>query len=269
MRRGRIHNYSKETMTTNANNGSNKPGSSSKQLLTGNTVLDKLLNQLSKDDRELVLRLMTELGIKADDPTHPLLVAMQYYVSILRDIPDEMKAAAEESLRRAITVYGGIQTQIDNSATRIEGKVSKIDDIRVQWNQDTAALLPKFKTAFDEAMQVAVAAYKAKTSEIAENSLQEWATNLEHVKTMYLRDVLKQGLIWASGVSAIALLAVGGAAYWFGVQQGKANAVEEFGNQDWYTISQQMINRADNKQRLINCYNDSNPKCTVWIQDPQ
>lgn len=259
-------------MTSNANNSSNKPGSSSKQLLTGNTVLDKLLNQLSKDDRELVLRLMTELGIKADDPTHPLLVAMQYYVSILKHIPEEMKTAADEACRKALTVYGTIQTKIDDSATMIESEVGKIDGIRVQWNQDAAALLPKFKAAFDEAMQVAVAAYKAKTSEIAEDSLKEWATSLEHFKTMYLRDVLRQGLIWASGVSAIALLAVGGTAYWIGTQHGRDGAVQNsykaFGNQANYDFAKNLMNRSDNVQRFVKCQQDDNEKCTVWIKTP-
>lgn len=230
--------------------------------------MDKLLNQLPKDDRELVLRLMTELGMKASDPTHPLLVAMQYYVSILRDIPEDMKTAADEACRKALTAYGTIQTKIDGSVTKVETEVGKIDKVRVKWVENAEALLPKFKKAFDEAMQTATAAYTAKTSEIAETSLQEWAQELESVRRIYLRDVLRQGLIWASGVSAIALLAVGGAAYWFGTQQGRASAVKEFGNQDWYDIGKATINRADNKQRILNCNRDGNPKCTVWITDP-
>jgi hypothetical protein len=80
--------------------------------------------------------------------------------------------------------------------------------------------------------------------------------------------VWKQGLIWASGAIVISLLAVGGATYWMGTQQGRASAVKEFGNQEWYDIGKAAINRADNKQRMINCYQDDNPKCTIWITNP-
>ncbi|NJL56669.1 hypothetical protein HC928_17040 [bacterium] len=116
-----------------------------RQILPGDTVLDKLLNQLSTGDRELILRLMTELGMKANDPTHPLLVAMQYYVSILRDIPAEMQCAADEAFRKALTVYGTIQTQIDDSAIRVESGVGEINRVREQWVKDVEALLPKLR----------------------------------------------------------------------------------------------------------------------------
>jgi len=242
------------------------------QILTGNTILDKLLNQLSQSDREFVLRLMTELGIPTNDPMHPFLVALQYYVSILRDIPASLKSSADESFRKAAQVYGSIQSNIENS-------VAEIDEIRQQWKEDAEALLPSFRTAFDIAftkakedadsiLRLKVKAYEKEIDRINEEALDRWQDSFSDARNRYLGDVLKQGLIWASGAIVITSLAVGGAAYWFGVQQGQANAVKEFGNQDWYDISRDTINRADNKQRMINCNKDRNPKCTIWMVDP-
>lgn len=248
------------------------------------STIDQLTETLPQDSRELFLRLMIALDVKENSPLLPIFVALQFYseylkslstqlrsvaTSLLQKIPNQMKTAGDDALTKALTSYGTIQTQIDNSIGQVEAQVKKVDSIRDQWKQDTEALLPNFKGAFTVAKSEAVEAYQAEIRKQSETALQEWGQELESTRKIYLADVLKQGFIWATGASAIALLAVGGAAYWFGVQQGKANAVKEFGNQDWYTISQQMINRADNKQRLINCYNDSNPKCTVWIRDPQ
>jgi len=249
--------------TSGANNGSNQ-----RRILTGNTILDKLLNQLSQDDREFVLRLMTELGIRADDPMHPLLVALQYYICLLRDIPEQMRAAAKDSMREALTTYGTIQTKIDNSVDQVKAQVDRVDGIREHWKQDAEALLPKLTTAFDDAKKISIEAHQAEMRKNAEAELQGWGEELKSVRTLYLRDVLWQGLIWAGSAVAIAILAVGGAAYSFGTQQGRASVVKEFGNQDWFDIGKATINRADNKQRILSCYRDSNPKCTVWITDP-
>jgi|GEM_PF-3824758 len=252
--------------TNNSNSGNSKP------ILTGNTILDKLLNQLSKDDREFILRLMAELGIPTNDPMHPFLVALQYYVHILREIPAAMKSSADESFRKAVTVYGTIQTNIDNSTKKIETEVGKIDSIRVQWGNDVKALLPEFRTAFDEAMKTATAAYQKKINKIAETSLQDWGRELESTRTIYLRDVFQQGLIWAGSSTAIALLSVGGAAYWVGTQHGRDAAVQAsykaFGRQPSYDFAKELMNREDNVQRFIKCQDEGNEKCTVWIKNP-
>lgn len=257
-------------MTDSSSSSSNNNGN--KQLLSGNTVLDKLLNQLPKDDRELVLRLMAELGIKANDPTHPLLVAMQYYVSILRDVPRDMKIAADDAFRKAISVYGSIQGQIENSATRIESDVNRLDSVRAQWVKEAEALLPAFKTAFNAAFEASLktveAGYKLKAEEVEKAKVKEWKQNLENFREEYFSDIRKMVLVISGGVLVVPLLVGMGAAYWLGVQQGQANAVKEFGNQDWYDISKVTINRADNKQRILMCSRDGNPKCTIWIADP-
>lgn len=252
--------------STPGSNGNHKP------ILTGNTVLDKLLNQLEKDDREFILRLMAELGIPTNDPMHPFLVALQYYVQILREIPAAMKSAADESFRKAATVYGSIQSNLNHSVAQIEG-------IRLQWGEDTKALLPEFSstfnTAFDQAIQSAdvvlkkkVEAYRQEINQINATASRDWSQELVRTRNLYLSDVFWQGLVWASSATAIALLIVAGAAYWLGTQQGRAIAAQEFGDQDWYTISQQLINRADNKQRLLRCNQDRNVKCTLWMEDP-
>jgi hypothetical protein len=189
-------------------------------------------------------------------------------ICLLQDIPTQMRSAARDALREALTTYGTIQTKIDNSIGQVQSEVDRVDGIRGQWKQDAEALLPKFSAAFNSAKAIAVEAYQAELRENSEDSLQNWAQELESTRKLYLSDVLRQGLIWASGATAIALLAVGGAAYWFGTQQGQANAVKEFGNQDWYDISKATIKRSDNKQRILNCYRDNNPKCTIWIIDP-
>jgi hypothetical protein len=243
-----------------------------KPILTGNTVLDKLLNQLEKGDREFILRLMAELGIPTNDPMHPFLVALQYYVQILREIPAAMKSAADESFRKAATVYGSIQSNLNHSVVQIEG-------IRVQWEEDTKALLPEFRSAFnaafDQAIQSAdvvlqkkVEGYRQEINKINATALREWSQELVRTRNLYLSDVFWQGLVWASTATAIALVVVAGSAYWLGTRQGQVNAAKEFGDQDWYTISQQLINRADNKQRLLRCNQDRNVKCTLWMEDP-
>ncbi len=253
--------------TSGANNGSSKG-----KILTGNTILDKLLNQLSQDDREFVLRLMTELGIRSDDPMHPLLVALQYYICLLRDIPEQMRAAAKDSMREALTTYGTIQTKIDNSVDRVKTQVDRVDGIREHWKQDAEALLPKLTTAFDAAKKTSIEAHQAEMRKNAEAELQSWGQELESTRRIYLGDVLKQGLIWASGATVIALLAVGGTAYWIGSQQGRSAAVQDsykaFGGQSNYGFAKNLMNRGDNVQRFVKCQEDGNEKCTVWMQNP-
>lgn len=253
--------------TSSSNNGSNKG-----RILTGNTILDKLLNQLSQDDREFVLRLMTELGIRADDPMHPLLVALQYYICLLRDIPEQMRSAAKDSMREALTTYGTIQTEIDNSVDRVKAQVDRVDDIREQWNQDAEALLPKLSTAFDTAKKTSIEAHQAEMRKNAETHLQDWAQELESTRKIYLADVLKQGLIWAGSAVTIALLAVGGTTYWIGTQHGRDGAVQNsykaFGNQANYDFAKNLMNRSDNVQRFVKCQEEDNEKCTVWMKTP-
>jgi len=265
-----------------ASNGSNS-NNNSNQILSGNTILDKLLNQLPPDDRELLLRLIAELGVPLNDPMFPFLVVLQYYVATLRDIPEAMKSSADESFRRAIMVYGTIQSNIDNSTAKIESEIGKVESARIQWNKDTQALLSEFRATFNTALSKAMksadeslprktSAHQKKADEINKMALQSWTGELENTRKIYLRDVFTQGFIWAGSSTVIALLAVGGAAYWSGFQHGQEVAVQDsykaFGGSASYTFAKNLMNRADNGGRFVKCGDEGNDKCTVWIKNP-
>jgi F0F1-type ATP synthase membrane subunit b/b' len=236
-----------------------KPNNSSngdhEEIIPGNTILNKLLNELSPADREFILRLMVELGIPNNDPMHPFLVALQYYVSILRDIPAAMKAAADDSLRKAAAIYGTFQSNIENVTAKIAFEVDRIDGLRVQWGEDAEALLPKFKAVFDatfdqaiqaadEVLQKKVAGYQKRVDEINEKALQSWSEQLESTRSAYLRDVLRQGLIWASGALLMTAAAIGWAAYQKGSQDGF---------RDGYNASVQDVYKAFGGKRGYEC----------------
>jgi hypothetical protein len=244
-----------------------------------NTV-DQLTATLPQDNRELFLRLMVALDMRDNNPLLPIFVALQFYseylkslsiqlrsvaTTLLEKIPREVKSAGDAALTKALTSYGSIQTQIDQSVTSIEFS-------RTQWNRDTETLLPKLEAAFATAKTDAVEAYQAEIRKQAEASLQDWRLELEDTRKLYLSDVLKQGLIWASGAIAIALLAVGGAAYWVGTQQGRDGAVQNsykaFGSQANYEFAKKLMNRSDNVQRFVKCQKEENEKCTVWMRNP-
>lgn len=267
--------------TNGANNGSSQSGNS-KQILKGDRILDKLLNQFSKDDQRLILQLMVELGISANDPVYPLLVAMQYYVSILREIPNEMRAAADESSQKIIKAHDAIQSNIDNTAAKVESGVGKIDGTRIQWNKDTKALLLEFLSTFDathrktmrtaEELQKKTGAHQKQTDKTHAVALQNREKELSSSRTPDLKSILWQGWIWAGSSTAISLLVVTVLAYSLGNQQGREAAVQNsykaFNGMPTYNLAKGLMNLADNPNRLTKCKNDNNNKCTIWIENP-
>lgn len=212
-----------------------------------------------------------ELGIATNDPIFPILVMLQHYKYFLQQIPDEIAASSNEALTKALQTYGVIQTRIDRSISEIQG-------IQRQWKKETQALLPDFRNAFDEALKKAsnkadlhlnkrVEDYQRDIDKLSFESLQKFTKVSTKTLESYQQNSLWQGMIASSGAVLLSVLAVGITAFWVGIQQGQSNAIKEFGGEGWYRISEQLINRADNRQRLSLCAKDQNPKCTLWIQD--
>ena len=245
--------------------------------------IDKLTAALPQERRELFLRLMVALDVEDGNPLLPIFVGLQVYIEYLKTvlgdiqqvgiaykegIPAEMRVAADDSLRKALTAYGDIQGRIDESAGHIETSVERIDSIREQWLKDMEALVPDIQKAYSHSMQDALAAYRASTQQIAEDSLSRWSKELVSIRKSYLQDVLIQGLIWASGVVLIALLVVAGAANWQGRDAATQGVYGSFGGVAMYDFSQQLMNRPQNLDRLVNCRSNGQPECTIWIEDP-
>ncbi len=251
----------------------NTDTSSEDLVLTGSTVLDKLLNQLPAADRELVLRLMMELGLPPNDPTFPLLVAMQYYVNIFKQVPGEIESAAEDSVDRAIAHYAEIEQGLGESVTLV-------NSLRQQWIKDAKALLPGIKEAFNESLQQSmhsadillktkIDAYKKEINQSQFDSMQEWAERMENTRNLYLRDVVRQGWVWAGSAVAIALVAVGAVCWWGGSTLTRQQIYSSFGGEKIYKTMLFFNHLGDNPDRLLRCRATKNPKCTVWLVDPK
>ena len=245
--------------------------------------IDKLTAALPQERRELFLRLMVALDVEEGNPLLPIFVGLQVYIEYLKtvlgdiqefaiafkeEIPAEMRDASDDSLRKALTAYGDIQGRINKSAGHIDQSVGRIDSIREQWRKEMAALVPDIQKAYSLSMQDALAAYRASTQQIAEDSLSRWSKELVSIRKSYLQDVLKQGLIWASGVVLIALLVVAGAANWQGRNAANQEVYSSFGGVAMYDFSQQLMNRRQNLDRLVNCRSNGQSECTIWIEDP-
>lgn len=248
-------------------------------ILPGDGYINKLLNQLPKDDREFVLRLLAELGLANDPASMPFFIVFQYYLNFFKRVPDEMEEAARASLKEALIVYGKIQAEIDKSigqvesqADRVESEVDRVDAIRHQFVEDIKNLLPLFGSAFDAASQTAAETYEKTLKTLNKNSQQDLEKERTKIRNTYLKDVMWQGFIWAVPVMLVALLCVGGAAYWGGIQRGQTTIVGEafqsFGGETNYNFARDLIKRSDNIQRINRCQQDKNDKCTLWIADP-
>lgn len=162
----------------------------------------------------------------------------------------------------------------------LENSVSEIDSIRQRWKKDTQALLPNFRNAFnlafnkatkdmDQVLQHKIEVYQKEIEKIEAASLRDWNQALANARSIYLKDVLKQGLIWASGVTAIALLAVGSISWWGSSILTKQQIYKEFGGESMYDTMLYFNRLGDNPDLLLRCKASSNPKCTVWIADPK
>ena len=245
--------------------------------------IDKMTAALPQERRELFLRLMVALDVEEGNPLLPIFVGLQVYIEYLKvvlgdiqqvgilyksEIPAEMRVAADESLRKALSVYGDIQGRIDLSVSQIDESVGRIESIRVLWQKEMAALVPDIQKAYSASMEDAISAYRATTQQIAEDSLSRWSKELVSIRKTYLRDVIKQGLAWASGVVLIALLVVAGVANWQGRHVATQQAYDSFGGVAVYDFSQQLTARTENLDRLVQCRTNGLSECTIWIQDP-
>ncbi|HEY9629327.1 MAG TPA: hypothetical protein V6C84_18650 [Coleofasciculaceae cyanobacterium] len=282
-------------MTTNgANNGSSQSGND-KQILKGDSILEKLLNQFPEDDQRLILQLMVELGTPADDPIYPLLVAMQYYVIILKEIPNDIRAAADESYQKIVKAGDDAAAKIksescqkivkagDDAAAKIKSEAGKMDSNRTQSHEQLKALLAEFLSKWgavqnkamqtaDEVLQKKIGAYQKEIDKINAVALQNREKELSSSRTPDLKSILWQGWIWAGGLTAISLLAATVLAYSLGNQQGREAAVQNsykaFNGMPTYNFAKGLMNLGDNPNRLTKCINDNNSKCTIWIENP-
>lgn len=246
-------------------------------LLELETVVDRLIETLPPERREFFLRLMVALDVEERSPLLPMILGLQLYAEylkkvisvLLHQLPTNIKTAGDAAANRVLTSYGTIQSQIDVSVEQVRSEVTRIGAIRDQWNSNANELLPKLESAFTTAKDDAIKAYKAEIDTIAEDTLKDWADNYSATRQECLRQV------WRMSAMAIGLggLAIGVAAYFGGVQQGRAAAVQDsykaFGGAENYEFTKYLVRRGDNVQRFVKCQKDGNDKCTVWISTPQ
>jgi hypothetical protein len=165
-------------------------------ILLGDSILEKLLHQMPQEKREFVLLLMQELGLPKDDPALPLLIALEYYVNLLQDIPEAMEAAADEALKKLLSSYAPIQE-------KLSGTVWEIDQIRVRWEQDTRALIVDVQHLFDDARRLAIKRYEADLMAAHRTKLDQFAREWKNVQKYYRSDVKWQGFWYAAGVGLV------------------------------------------------------------------
>jgi hypothetical protein len=165
-------------------------------ILLGDSILEKLLHQMPQEKREFVLLLMQELGLPKDDPALPLLIALEYYVNLLQDIPEAMQQSADAALKKSLSSYATIQD-------KLSGTVWEIDQIRVQWGHDTRALIIDVQKMLDEARRLAVKRFEADLMAAHRTKLDQFVTEWRDVQADYIRDVKWQGLWYAAGVGLV------------------------------------------------------------------
>lgn len=250
-------------------------------------AFDQLSSILPPQQERLFLRLMQALELKVGDPLLPIIVALQVYSEYLKtlsdkfcstgntlskEIPDEIRNAGDDALNKALATYSTIQTQIEQSVDDIKSSVTDVEEIRVKWEKNTKSLLPEFKDAFESAKKEAVEAYQTEIQTKVEAFHRKQQRELESLCKTYFADVFKQVVLWSGTAVTVSLLFVGGTAYWLGTQNGKTAAVQasyqSFQGKSNYEFAKSLMNRADNISRLVKCSNESNAKCTVWIEDP-
>jgi hypothetical protein len=162
-------------------------------ILLGDSILEKLLHQMPQEKREFVLLLMQELALPKDDPALPLLIALEYYVNLLQDIPEAMEAAADEALKKWLSSYAAIQE-------KLSGTVREIDQIRVRWGQDTRALIVDVQHMFDEARRLAIQRYEADLMAAQREQMKVFRREWQEVQAEYVRDVNRQSFWAAAGL---------------------------------------------------------------------
>jgi hypothetical protein len=234
-----------------------KPGrGGAPEILEGDSILEKLVNQMPPEKRQFVLLLMAELGLPKDDPSLPLLIALQYYVNILQDIPEAMEAAADVALKQALSAYAGIQT-------RLAGTVLEIDAVRANWLRDTQELLGDVAISFEGARQAAVQQY-ADLLRVNERRLKAFAKEWRDLQKHYAQDIRRQGMQIAFGVGLAALIVCSALAGWVGASSHPTLPTP---TQTEMTFSR-MATLHDNSLRLERCFKDqenNGGKCTFWI----
>jgi hypothetical protein len=225
-------------------------------ILAGDSILEKLVHQMPPAKREFVLLLMAELGLPKDDPALPLLIALQYYVNILQDIPEAMQAAADAALKQALTTYAGIQA-------RLSGTVQEIDAVRAKWLRDTQGLLDDVSGVFDAARRTAVQQYEADLLRVNALRLKAFAKEWRELQQDYAKDIRWQGMQISFGVGLAALIVCSGLAAWVGGSMqhppSPIPAAARFTN---------LAGLRDNGLRMDHCFKDqenNGGKCTFWI----
>ena len=212
--------------------------------------------------------LPAELRTAADESLGKALSAYGDIQSRIDASLQAMWGAADESLGKAVSAYGDIQKQIDSSVSHIDNSIGQIKQLRHNWAADVAVLLPNLKDAYGKAMEDSIAAYRAATKRVSEESLAQWRDDLASFRNLYLRDVLMQGYAWGTVVALAVCVAVGWAGGVHGRNAAEQDAYRSFGGEANYKFAQRLMRRADNVERFLKCERDNNPKCTVWIQPP-
>ncbi len=189
-----------------------KPGRGGEpEILEGESILEKLVNQMPQEKREFVLLLMAELGLPKNDPSLPLLIALQYYVNILQDIPEAMQGSADAALKKSLSSYAAIQT-------RLSGTVQEIDLIRTQWSSDTRRLFIDVQNHFNAASKLALQRYEAELVAANRERLKEFAREWRELQKNYIRDVNRQGMWHSAGVGLVAIILFFLLGLWIGVK---------------------------------------------------
>ena len=243
-----------------------------RQVLGGFEDTQSQIDRSLRDMRTVVdaykQELPAELRTAADESLGKALSAYGDIQSRIDASLRELRGAADESLGKAVSAYGDIQKQIDSSVSQIDNSIGQIKQLRHNWAADVAVLLPNLKDAYGKAMEDSIAAYRAATKRVSEESLAQWRDDLLTFRNLYLRDVLMQGYVWGTGVALAVCVAVGWAGGVHGRNAAEQEAYSAFGGEANYKFAQRLMRRADNVERFLKCERDNNPKCTVWIQPP-
>jgi vacuolar-type H+-ATPase subunit H len=255
-------------ITSETKNGVNKPQK---------TYLDQMLERLSPSDREMVLKLCLELGIPQNDPAFLLPVFLYQPMKLITEVPSRIESSNEVALNKMLTAYNVIQSQIDESIEQIEEMletsnqrsnqvlsqtVNNINNARSEW-------IKEVKKVLVDAKKSALEEYKASAKKIDEKLVASQTKQLEHLQEYYLGDVRKQGFIQALGSTALACLACLALGFNAGMYYKQQQMIQNFGSAEKYKFANDVMNYGDNVDRFNRCIADNNPKCTIWITEPQ
>lgn len=232
--------------------------------------IDRLLKQLTPQQRDQVQRLSLELGIRPNDHLFLLLVVLQYYLLLLQDIPAQMGTASDSTLTKINLVCRSILSEMEDSVEA--AKVQKVRMIK-GLQTEKAAMIHAIQSTIKELQTAAETEYRKSAEQINQELHQQQLEIWQYSRTYYLKDVHQVAFLQSLGIGIAALVLCAGMSGWIGWQLHQMRWAQRFGSADRFEWFTELWFLKDNQQRFQQCHKtqdqrvgEDQQKCTIWYQ---